>query len=266
MPSLLARGSQRVYCWWSAGKSGRHWDTTRGLVVTVRDDPTFRLGRALADQRAVADQATALGVFLGGCAMWRFSPLQEPEPLTGIVISVGGLVLGVVLMVGWSRHEEATMCTDDVILSGFLTLAHDTPVQRAVSHRLVSIEKPRSRRRLASDLRWRLELAAGTARPSPGYVRASVLPPLCPSERRVFLDERPLLVAMINRLEHAPVHPQALVILWRVVTTPPRLDAEGERLAGEELRRRLHAASALIASEELRRVSDTAVGAELAAR
>ena len=89
--------------------------------------------------------------------MWRFSPLHEPEPLTGIVISVGGLVLGVVLMVGWSRHEEATMCTDDVILSGFLTMAGDTPVQRAVSHRLVSIEKPRSRRRLASDLRWRLE-------------------------------------------------------------------------------------------------------------
>ena len=94
MPSSLARASQRVYWLWRAGKSGRHWDTTRGLVVTVRDDPTFRLGRALADQRAVADQATALGVFLGGCAMWRFSPLHEPEPLTGIVISVGGLVLG----------------------------------------------------------------------------------------------------------------------------------------------------------------------------
>ena len=156
-------------------------------MVTVRDDPTFRLGRALAAQQAVVHQAAALAVFVGGCAMWRFSPLHEPEPLTGVVISVGGLVLGVVLMVGWSRHEEATMCTDDVILSGFLTMARDTPVQRAVSHRLISIEKPRSRRRLASDLRWRLKLADGTERPSPGYMRASVLPPLCPSERRTLL-------------------------------------------------------------------------------
>jgi hypothetical protein len=97
------------------------------LVVTVRDDPTFRLGQALPDQRAIVDQAAALGVFLGGCAMWRFSPLHEPEPFTGAVIAVGGVVLGVVVLVGWLRHEEAITCTDDVILSGFLTTAQDTP-------------------------------------------------------------------------------------------------------------------------------------------
>jgi hypothetical protein len=236
------------------------------LVVTVRDDPTFRLGRALADQESVVNQAAALGVFLAGCAMWRFSPLHEPEPITGAVISVGGLVLGVVLMVGWSKHEDAVTCTDDVILSGFLTMGQDTPVQRAVSHRLVSIEKPRSRRRLASGLRWRLRLADGSARPSPGYMRASALPPLGPSERSVFLDERPLVLALADRLERAPVHPQALVILWRVVTAPPRLESEGDRLAGEELRRRLRAASALMSRDDSREISETVVVTERAAR
>jgi hypothetical protein len=219
-------------------------------VVAVRDDPTFRLGRALADERAVAVQAVALGVFLVGCAMWRLSPLHEPEPITGGALAVGGLVLGVVLLVGWVRHEQAITCADDVILSGLLTMARDTPVQRAVSHRLVSIEKPRSRRRLASDLRWRLKLADGTAHPSPGYVRASALPPLGPAERRVLVDERRLVLELAHRLEHAPAHPQAVVILSRVVTTPPRLDGEGDRLAGEELRRRLSAASRLMAGDD----------------
>lgn len=219
-------------------------------MVTVRDDPTFRLGRALANERAVAVQAAALGAFLVGCAMWRLSPLHEPEPITGGALAVGGIVLGVVLLVGWLRHEDAITCVDDVILSGFLTTAHDTPVQRAVAHRLVSIEKPRSRRRLASDLRWRLKLADGTAHPSPGYVRASVLPPLGPAERRVLVDERRLVLELADRLERAPAHPQAVVILWRVVTTPPRLDADGDRFAGEELRRRLSAASRLMAGDD----------------
>jgi hypothetical protein len=237
------------------------------LVVTVRDDPTFRLGRALADQRAVVDQAIALGVFLGGCAMWRFSPLHEPEPFTGAVIAVGGLVLGVVLMLGWSKHDEAVTCVDDVILSGrfAVTTAGGTPVQRAVSHRVASIETPRSRRRLASDLRWRLKLADGTARPSPGYMRASAFPPLGPSERRILLEERALVLSMIGRLERAPVNPQALVILWRVVTTPPRLDGDGGRVAGEELRRRLHAASVLVADDDASQVAETGIGTEPAA-
>jgi hypothetical protein len=224
----------------------------------VQEDPTSRLCRALADKRAVVDQAMELAVFLGGFAMWRLSPLREPEPFVGIVVVVGALVLAVVLMVGWSKREEATKRTDDLILSGFSTEADVTPIQRAVSHRLLAIEKPRSRRRLAADLRWRLKLADGSARPSAGYMRASVLPPLCPSERRVLLEQKALLLAMINRVEDAPVEPQALVILWRVVTTPPRLDPEGDRLAGEELQRRLYSASACIARNESDGATDTA--------
>lgn len=238
------------------------------LVVTVRDDPTFRLGRALADQRAVVDQVIALAVFLGGCAMWRFSPLHEPEPFTGAVIAVGGTVLGVVLLFGWSKHDETIICVDDVILSGCLatTTAGETPVQRAVAHRVESIETPRARRRLAGDLRWRLKLADGTARPSPGYMRASVLPPLSPSERRVLIEERPLVLSMISRVERAPVNPRALVILWRVVTTPPRLDGEGGRLAGEELRRRLQAASALVDNDDASELAERVTRTKLAAR
>ncbi len=265
-PSRADVGRGGRYTW--ALERREVWSASRHhtMGVTVRDDPTFRLGRALADQRAVTHQAVALGVFLTGCAMWRFTPLHEPEPFTGMVIAVGGLVLGVVVMLGWSKHEETTACVDDVILSGFLTMIQDTPVQRAVSHRLTSIETPRSRRRLAGDLRWRLKLADGTARPSPGYMRASVLPPLGASERRVLLDERQLVLSMIVRLEQAPMHPQALVILRRIVTTPPRLDCEGDRLAGEELRRRLHAASVLVANDDARPAVDRAARTDLAAR
>jgi len=197
----------------------------------------------------------ALAAFLSGCAMWWLSPLHEPEPFVGIVIVVGAFVLAIVLMMTWSKRDEATTRTDDLILSGFSTEVDDTPIQRAVSHRLIAIEKPRSRRRLATDLRWRLKLAGGTVRPSAGYLRASVLPPLCPSERRVLLEEKALLLAMINRVEEAPVEPQALVILWRVVTTPATLDRQGDHSAGEELQRRLYSASKLIASDDLLRAT-----------
>lgn len=212
----------------------------------MQDDPTLRLARALADQRSIHHQAIILSGLLAGCAMWRFSPLHEPEPLVGIAIIVGVLALAVLLLLGWVKHEVATESTDDVILTGSLPWIGHTPVQRAVRHRIDSIETTRARRRLAADLRWRIRLAEGAVRPSPGYIRASVLPPLCSFERHVLLDERSLVTALAERIEAAPADPRALIILWRLITTPPRLDAERDVSAGEELARRLHAAHALI--------------------
>jgi len=151
--------------------------------------------------------------------------LHEPEPFIDVVLVVGSIGLVVELAVGWPKHEEAAECADELIFWGFCGDARRTPVERAVSDRLLSLEKPRSRRRLANDLRWRLKLAEGTARPSPGYIRASAFPPLGRSQRRVLMGERPLVTKLAARIEQAPVDSRALVILRRFVTVPPPLDA-----------------------------------------
>ena len=146
----------------------------------------------------------------------------------------------------WAKHEEAIACADELILAGFFGDARRTRIEQAVSRRLCSIETPRARRRLANALRWRLRLADGTTRPSPGYIRASAFPPLGRSQRRVFLDERLLIAAMADRIEQAPVDPRALVILWGMVTGPPPLDEVDEPANAREVRSLLHSAWALI--------------------
>jgi hypothetical protein len=214
----------------------------------VRADSTG-LARALATQRAIVDQATGLGVFLAGCAAWWLSPMHEPQPFIGAVIFIGAIALVVELAFGWATHEEAIMCADELILAGFSGDARRTPIERAVLHRVWSIEKPRERRRLADALRWRLRLADGTTRPSPGYIRACAFPPLTRSQRRALLDERPLVTEMANRVQQARVDPRALVILWGFLTLPPQLDPQADQRTYEELRDRLRTASALITQD-----------------
>ena len=222
----------------------------------MRPDTT-QLARSLATQRAIVDQATGVGVFLAGCATWWIAPIQTPQPFVGVVIFVGGIALLVELMVGWAAHEEALMCADELILAGFCGDARRTPIEQTVWHRQCSMEKPRSRRRLADALRWRLRLADGTTRPSPGYVRACVFPPLSRSQRRALLDERPLVIQMADRVERAPVDPRALVILWAFVTVPPPLELQNDQRAYEELRRRLATAWELIENDS---AADPAAG------
>jgi hypothetical protein len=216
----------------------------------MHDDPVFRLGKALTAQQLVAGQVIAVASFLCGCAAWRISPLHEPEPFTGIAIIVGSVGLAAMLTLAWWMRTKTTRCADDLILAGFRNLDAATPVGSALANRIDSIESRRCRRRLARGLRWRLQLAEGTIHPSPGYVRASVVPPLGSSERRVLLEERSRVSAMITCLERTPVDPQALVLLWRVITTPPSLDIASESSAADELHRMLLRASTLIGTGE----------------
>jgi hypothetical protein len=51
---------------------------------------------------------------------------------------------------------------------------------------------------------------------------------------------------MADRIDRTPVDPRALVLLWSVVSTPPSLDRADGREAGDELRRRLRAAAAML--------------------
>ena len=209
----------------------------------------IRLATSLATQRAIVDQASGLGVFLVGFAAWWIAPIQTPQPFVGAVIVLGALALVVELAFGWATHEDAIMCADELILAGFCGDTQRTPIDRAVWHRICAIEKSRSRRRLAKALRWRLRLADGTTRPSPGYLRACAFPPLSRSQRRALLDEWPRVIEMADRVEQIPVDPRALVILWGFVTAPPQLDPKPDRRAYDELRRRLQTAWSLIDDE-----------------
>jgi hypothetical protein len=194
-------------------------------------------------------QCLALAGVLVGCAAWRLSPLGEPEPYTGLVLLIGSAVLVVDFWIGRVERVRATTYADELILSGFTSQSVRTPIERAVSHRMVWVAKPRARRRLARDLRWRLRLADGSLNGSPGYVRASVLPPLVAYEQQALLAEYQRVWKMADQIDRSPVDPRALVLLWSVVTTPPSLDRSGGRDAGEELRRRLQAASAILDGE-----------------
>lgn len=235
-------------------------DTTlEGVGFVVRSD-SMGLAQVLAGQRAIVDQAVGLGVFVGGCVVWRFCPLREPEPFVGVLLVVGAIAVVIELALVWAKHEEAIVCADELILAGFFGDGRRTRVERAVSRRLCSIETPRARGRLAEALRWRLRLAEGTARPSPGYVRAGAFPPLGRSQRRVLLDERVVVSMMANRLEHAPVDPRALVILWGMVTGPPPLEGVDEGRTSEEVRSRIHAAWALIKDDWVEAASPPRTG------
>lgn len=215
----------------------------------LSSDATSCLARTLVRRRVILRQSVALAGVLVGCAAWRLSPLGEPEPYTGFVLLIGSAVLVVDFWIGWVERIHATAYADELILSGFTCPAARTPIERAVSHRMVWVERPRSRHRLARDLRWRLRLADGSLSGSPGYLRASVLPPLVAYERQALLAEYVPVREMADRIDRAPADPRALVLLWSVVSAPPSLDRSAGREAGEELRRRLQAAAAILDGE-----------------
>lgn len=213
----------------------------------MTSDPTSCLADALERSRILARQSAALAAALAGCGLWTLSPLREPEPFLGLSLILGACALVVVLAFGWSARCRASACADEIILSGFTGDSGRTPIERAVAGRTRWLERRRTRRRLADHLRWRLRLAEGSLGLSPGYVRASVHPPLATYERQALLANYTLVREVADRLERGPADPRALVLLWSVVATPPSLDRSAVgRAAGEELAHRLRAARAIM--------------------
>jgi hypothetical protein len=208
-------------------------------------DPTSGLARKLATQRAMRRQLAALALFLAACMAWRIAPLYEPEPIVAIVAGIGSLLLLGEGIAARHQRDGAIDCADDLILSGFLGQAGSTPIDRAVSSRVESIESQRARRRLAEDLRWRVRPAEGACRPSPGLIRASAYPPLG-RHRGVYLNQAPLILGLAAEIEVHPVDPRALVILHRIVCLPPAEHDRDARAREEELRAALHAAATLL--------------------
>ena len=212
----------------------------------MQSDPTQNLIDALAAERVIVRQLVALCAFLAACAAWHVSRMDAPEPFVGVVLLVGSLAMAFDAALAWAKHEEATSWTDDLIVGGYVPRGRRSPIERAVARRCDWVGRPRSRRRLARSLRWRLRLAQGRTRPSLGYVRASGFPPLARSERRVLLEELPLVNRLADRIETDRADPTALVLLWSVISAPPSQQASAGPDAGEELRRRLRAAARMV--------------------
>ena len=212
----------------------------------MQPDPTRSLIDALTAQRVLVRQLVALGMFLAGCAAWRVAPLHEPEPFVGVVLLVGGLAMALDGGLAWAKHEEVKAWADDLIIRGYVPRGRRSPIERVVAHRRDWVIRARSRRRLAASLRWRLRLAQGRTRPTPGYVRASGFPALQQSESRVLLEELPLVNRLADRIEADRADPIALVLLWSVVSAPPSLQSPASPEAGEELRHRLQVASRIL--------------------
>jgi hypothetical protein len=208
-------------------------------------------------------QAMTLGVFLGLCAVARLSPFPEPEPITGALILLAAVALAVEVVWAWKTHRNAMSIADELILLGYSVDRQRTPVDRALSSRISSIQSQRARHRLAQDLRWRLRLAAGTARPSPGYIRACALPPLGTAGRRILLEEQFRLIEMADRIERPNVDPRALVILRRALTTPIAPvgvragKATSEEWSAEQLREALQHSYVLVQGAEEPGISPT---------
>jgi hypothetical protein len=183
--------------------------------------PTSQLAHTLDVRRAIRRQVIAVSILLAVAAGCRLSPLHEPEPLTLATIAVCGVILLVELGLAFWEQDEADRYADDLILAGFAGTTRSTPIGCAVARRLARLESSRARHRLAEDLRWRVRLANGWTRPSPGYMRASVLPPLSEAQRTVFREDSGVIAAIAARIEDEPADPRALVSLQRLITFPP---------------------------------------------
>jgi hypothetical protein len=213
-------------------------------------DPTSGLVRALEAQRRVRRQIALLVMLVAACGAWWLAPINEPQPLTGIVIGTGALVLVVEFLVDWSARDAAGEYADDLILTGFVGASRRSPIDRAVSGRIERMEEPRSRQRLATALRWRVRLAQGSVLPSPGMVRACAYPPLG-VHRGVYLAQAPLILAIAQRIEGADADPRALIVLRRLITTPPPITVEPREFE-QEVRRSFELAASLLGDDASR--------------
>lgn len=192
----------------------------------------------------VRRQIVLLVTLVVACAAWWLAPITEPQPLTGIIIGIATLALLVEFLVEWSKRDAADEYADDLILSGFLGATRRSPIERAVSRRIDRVEEAGSRRGLGKALRWRVRLAQGRALPSPGMVRACAYPPLG-EHRGVYVEQATLILAIAERIERAPVDPRALIILRRIITTPPPV-ATDSRTHAQDVRRGFRTAASLL--------------------
>ena len=213
-------------------------------------DTTRRLANALDAGRTFGRQSAGLLAMVVACSAWILSVPQAPEPFAWLLLGVAACALMLELALTVGAHRRAAACADELILTGFACESTRTPVERAIARRAAWLERPRTRHRLAEHLRWRLQLAEGSLGVSPGYMRASVDPPLARYERRVLLANYTLIREMADRLDRGPADPRALVLLWSVVSAPPSLDRSAAgRAAGEELSARIRLARRIVGGD-----------------
>ncbi len=212
--------------------------TRRRTPTQVRESD---LARALAWRgRLVAVSAVAAAITAASIA-WRAT-----EPVTTITNALPLLALagcGVLASLAWMRHQDVVTESDELILAGDRG-APDSSVARAVARRERSLQSPRSRTRLAHELRWQLELAQQAVAPDGGGSRT--ISTLNPDQRAAMVASAERVHQLADVVEARPVDPRALIELWRAADSSPLATAD-DPTPGATLTGRLADAAALIA-------------------
>jgi hypothetical protein len=200
--------------------------------MTAHTWPGAELHSAHSIQHAVHRQAWASALAGALAVAWRLGPLPAPEPLLGYVVLGVAVTLVIELLVGAMQRDRADRCADELIERGFAAAGRSDAVSRAVQARAGEVASEASRRRIASALRWQLELETAHA-PSVRARNAALLPPCG------FTAHAERVGQIADAIERGPCDPRAVIRIGRLLSAPARAgmdapDAVGAALAAVE--------------------------------
>ena len=197
-----------------------------------------RLLDALRWRRRLIWLAVMVGLGTAATLVWRATDragvVSNLAPLLGVAAS------GVILSFAWLRHQDATQGADDIILNGE-PVDDESEAGRAVAKRLRSLQRPRSRKHLAEELRWQLRLAEEALATRPAGLPRKTISTLTPDQRRALIADRSHVLAMAAIVETTTVDPRALILLSRAADSSP-ISAAADPHPAATLTSRLHQA------------------------
>ncbi len=194
--------------------------------------------KALTWRRRLIWLGVMVGLGTSATLVWRATDragvVSNLAPLLGVAAS------GVILSFAWLRHQDVTQCADDIILNGE-PMDNESEAGRAVAKRLRSLQRPRSRKHLAEELRWQLRLAEEAVDADQAGTRPKTISTLTHDQRRALIADRSHVLAMAAIVETTTVDPRALILLSRAADSSP-ISAAGDSDPGAALTSRLHQA------------------------
>ena len=119
---------------------------------------------ALVARRRVAWQAGAMGMLTVGCAVWWLARPTSSGSFPTLALVLGLVASTLLAAVYWTRTRDVASRVDDLILCGVSPEEEGAVVAAAITERRVAIQSPRSRRKLAENLRRDLESAEKASR------------------------------------------------------------------------------------------------------
>lgn len=197
--------------------------------MTARTWPGAELASARSIQHVAHRQGRACALVGAIAVAWRLGPLPEPEPLLGYIVFGVAVALVLEVLVGAMQRDRADRCADELIESGFAGDGRSDLVSLAVQARVGDVMSERNRRRVASALRWQLELEARPLSVASARTGARLLP--CG-----FAAHAQRIGQIAAAIESGPCDPRALIRVSRLLSTPGRPGACGSDAVGAALR------------------------------